>query len=107
MKKLSIVIFLVISLALVGCAGMSDTEQRTLSGGAIGAGAGAVVGAIAGHTGLGLAVGAAAGVAGGYLRRANSRLSAKLLAPKRPVGSNKKLMNVEHPPAMHSAFGRC
>jgi hypothetical protein len=67
MKKLTIVIFLVISLALGGCAGMSDTEQRTLSGGAIGAGAGAVVGAIAGHTGLGLAVGAAAGLAGGYL----------------------------------------
>ena len=50
MKKFSIVILLVISLALGGCAGMSDTEQRTLSGGAIGTGAGAVIGAIAGHT---------------------------------------------------------
>jgi len=36
MKKLSIVILLVISLAIGGCAGMSDTEQRTLSGAAIG-----------------------------------------------------------------------
>ena len=66
-KTLNRNFILVISLALGGCAGMSDTEQRTLSGGAIGTGAGAVVGAIAGHTGLGLAVGAAAGLAGGYL----------------------------------------
>ena len=56
MKKLSIVIFLAISLALGGCAGMSDTEQRTLSGAAIGTAAGGIVGAIAGNTGLGLAV---------------------------------------------------
>jgi hypothetical protein len=67
MKKVSLIVILAISLALGGCAGMSDTEQRTLSGGAIGAGAGAIVGAIAGHTALGVAVGAAAGVAGGYL----------------------------------------
>ena len=45
MKKLSLIVILVISLALGGCAGMSDTEQRTLSGGAIGAGAGTIVGA--------------------------------------------------------------
>jgi len=69
MKKFSIVIFLVISLALGGCAGMSDTEQRTLSGAAIGTAAGGVVGAIAGHTGIGLAAGAVAGAAGGYLPR--------------------------------------
>lgn len=50
-----------------GCAGMSDTEQRTLSGGAIGAGAGAVIGAIAGSTPLGAAIGGAAGLAGGYI----------------------------------------
>jgi len=73
MKKLSIVTILVIGLALGGCAGMSDTEQRTLSGGAIGAGAGAVVGAIAGNTGLGLAVGAAAGAAGGYIYDRNEK----------------------------------
>ena len=62
MKKLSIIILLVISLALAGCAGMSDTEQRTLSGGAIGAGAGAVVGAIAGHTAAGAIAGEPAGL---------------------------------------------
>jgi hypothetical protein len=67
MKKLFVVIILVIGLALAGCSGMSDTEQRTLSGGAIGAGAGAAVGAAAGNTGLGAVIGAGAGVAGGYL----------------------------------------
>jgi hypothetical protein len=67
MKKLSLIVILIISLALGGCAGMSDTEQRTLSGAAIGTAAGGIVGAIAGHTGIGLAVGAVAGTAGGYL----------------------------------------
>jgi uncharacterized membrane protein len=67
MKKYSIIILLVISLALGGCAGMSDTEQRTLSGAAIGTAAGGVVGAVAGNTGLGMAVGAAAGAGSGYL----------------------------------------
>jgi uncharacterized membrane protein len=67
MKRTVIAIILSISLALAGCAGMSDTQQRTLSGGAIGAGAGAVVGAISGNTALGAAVGAAGGAAGGYL----------------------------------------
>jgi hypothetical protein len=63
MKRSVTAVILSISLALAGCAGMSDTQQRSLSGGAIGAGAGAVVGAIAGNTALGAAVGAA----GGYL----------------------------------------
>ena len=68
MKQTSLVlIVLVISLAFAGCSGMSTTEQRTLSGGAIGAGAGTVVGAIAGHTLWGAAIGAVAGTAGGYL----------------------------------------
>ena len=67
MKKLSIVIILVISLALAGCSGMSDTTKRTGGGAAIGAAAGGIAGAIGGNTPLGLAVGAAAGAAGGYL----------------------------------------
>ena len=67
MKKLSIILILIVSLTAVGCAGMSDTQQRTLSGGAIGAGAGAIVGAIAGHTAWGAAIGSATGAAGGYL----------------------------------------
>ena len=67
MKKLTIILILIVSLTVFGCAGMSDTQQRTLSGGAIGTGAGAIVGAIAGHTAWGAAIGAATGAAGGYL----------------------------------------
>jgi len=73
MKKSIVAVILVISIAFVGCAGMSDTQQRSLSGGAIGAGAGAVVGVISGHTALGAAVGAAAGAAGGYLYDQNEK----------------------------------
>ncbi|WP_374449946.1 hypothetical protein [Stella sp.] len=52
---------------LTGCAGMTPTEQRVLSGGAIGAGGGAVLGAIGGDAALGAILGGAAGLAGGYL----------------------------------------
>jgi uncharacterized protein YcfJ len=54
-------------LTLAGCAGMSDTEQRTTTGALGGAAVGGVVGAIAGHTPAGLAIGTVAGAAGGYL----------------------------------------
>lgn len=54
-------------LTLAGCADMTNTQQRALSGTAIGAGTGAVVGAIAGSTGLGLAIGAGAGLVGGLV----------------------------------------
>lgn len=67
MRKILIVSVLAVSLALVGCAGMSDTQQRTLSGGAMGAAGGAVIGALAGNAGLGAAIGGAAGATGGFL----------------------------------------
>jgi hypothetical protein len=66
-KRSTICVLLLVTMTVFGCAGMSDTEQRTLSGSAMGAGAGALVGAIAGDTGMGLAIGAAAGAAGGFL----------------------------------------
>jgi hypothetical protein len=67
MKRLPMLLVVFGIISVFGCAGMSDTQQRTLSGGAIGAGAGAVVGAISGNTALGAAIGAAAGAGGGYL----------------------------------------
>ena len=67
MKKITVISILAISLALGGCSGMSDTEQRTLSGGAIGAGAGTAIGAAAGETAWGAAIGTGVGLAGGYL----------------------------------------
>jgi hypothetical protein len=66
--KRSIVAFSVLAtLAAGGCAGMSDTQQRTLTGGAGGAAAGAVIGALAGDAALGAAIGGAAGAGGGFL----------------------------------------
>jgi osmotically inducible lipoprotein OsmB len=55
------------TVAIGGCAGMSETEQRTLTGGAAGAAAGAGIGALAGNAGLGAAIGGGAGLAGGFL----------------------------------------
>lgn len=55
-------------LALVaGCSNMSNREQRTLSGGAIGAGAGTVIGVLTGHTLFGALMGGAGGAAIGAL----------------------------------------
>jgi osmotically inducible lipoprotein OsmB len=67
MKKFAIVFVLVMSLAFLGCAGMTDTQQRTLSGAAIGAAAGTAIGAMSGSAGWGAAIGAAAGAGGGYI----------------------------------------
>ncbi len=54
------------AIALSGCAGMTDTQQRMTTGGAMGAAGGAVIGAITGDWAW-AAAGAAVGVAGGYL----------------------------------------
>lgn len=73
MKKLAIVLILIVSLGFTGCAGMTATEQRTLSGSAIGAVAGTAIGAIAGGAGWGAAIGAVTGAAGGYLYDRNEK----------------------------------
>ena len=73
MKQIILVLILAVSLGLAGSSGMSDTQQRTLSGGAIGASAGAIIGAVSGNTGMGLAIGAATGAAGGYLYDQNQK----------------------------------
>lgn len=66
MKKI-LVFVVVATLMLSSCAGMSTTEQRVLSGGAIGAGSGALIGWAAGNPAVGAAVGAGAGALGGYI----------------------------------------
>lgn len=64
----SISAVLAVALLLAGCAGMSPTEQRMLSGGAIGAGSGAAIGAMTGGSpAMGAAIGGAAGVVGGAI----------------------------------------
>ncbi len=67
MNRTMIALIIAACLTLGGCAGMSDTGERTLSGGAIGAAGGAIIGAIAGNAGLGAAIGGAAGAGSGYL----------------------------------------
>ena len=66
MKRL-ILAGLVAALPLAGCAEMTTTQQRALSGTTMGAAGGAIIGAIAGNAGLGAGIGAAAGLAGGLI----------------------------------------
>jgi uncharacterized membrane protein len=68
MKRLSILLIaLLATINLSGCAGMTETQQRTTTGTLGGAAAGSVIGAIAGNAGMGAAIGAGAGLVGGYL----------------------------------------
>jgi hypothetical protein len=56
------------ALSLGACSGMNTTEQRTLSGGAIGAAAGTVITAATGGCIIcGAAIGAGAGALGGFI----------------------------------------
>lgn len=57
----------VAALILGGCTGMNYTQQRVLSGGAIGAGSGALIGWAAGNPAVGAAVGGGVGLLGGLL----------------------------------------
>jgi Glycine-zipper domain len=52
---------------LAGCADMTQTQQRALTGTVGGAAAGGIIGAIAGNAGMGAAIGAGLGGTGGFL----------------------------------------
>ena len=67
MKKSVIVAFAALFINITGCADLSATQQRTMTGGVGGAAAGAAIGAIAGNAGMGALIGGAAGTAGGFL----------------------------------------
>jgi len=66
MKK-TIALVVVAVLLVGGCSGMSTTQQRVLSGGAVGAGSGALIGWAAGSPAAGAAIGGGAGLLGGYI----------------------------------------
>ncbi len=66
MRKL-VAIVVVASLPVAGCADLTPTQQRAITGTGIGAAGGAVIGALAGNAGLGAGIGAAAGLGGGLL----------------------------------------
>ena len=67
MKKFTILVIAVFLINIIGCAGLSDTQQRSMTGGLGGAAGGAVIGAIAGNAGMGALIGGAVGTAGGFL----------------------------------------
>jgi uncharacterized protein YceK len=74
MKKLFLVLPVCAALTMTGCSNMTTTQQRELSGGAIGAAAGAGITAIAGGNPIWGAIGgAAAGVLGGYIYDKNQK----------------------------------
>ena len=56
-----------VAVPVAACADMTPTQQRALTGTAIGAGGGAVIGVIGGNAGLGAGIGAGAGLLGGLL----------------------------------------
>jgi hypothetical protein len=66
MKRTALVIMVAV-LLVGGCSGMSPTQQRVLSGGAIGASSGALIGWAAGSPAAGAAIGGGAGMLGGFL----------------------------------------
>lgn len=72
MKTMKIIVLLTAAIFLVaGCAGLSDTQQRTGTGAAAGAAAGAAIGSFYGSAGAGAAIGAVVGGAGGYIHDQN------------------------------------
>jgi len=67
LRKMGMGLALASGLAVVGCAGLDSTQQRTLTGAAGGAALGGVLGSFTGDTALGAVLGAGAGGVGGYL----------------------------------------
>jgi uncharacterized membrane protein len=92
MKK--IIAITVATLTIVGCSGMSNTEQRTLSGASIGAVAGGVGTAIFhGNPIWGAVGGAAVGAASGYIYDAYKKEQASEYNAGYDAGKNKKPAN--------------
>ena len=58
---------MILAINLAGCAGLSDTQQCTMTGGLGGAAAGAAIGAMDGNAGMGALIGGVVGTTGGYL----------------------------------------
>ena len=68
MRLRNIIIVALAGIAIGGCSNLNTTEQRVLSGGAIGAGTGAVGTVITGGcVACGAAIGGAVGAAAGYV----------------------------------------
>ncbi|WP_298267592.1 hypothetical protein [Geobacter sp.] len=67
MRSSRCLLLVVLTVFTLGCAGMTQQQQRTLSGGAIGAAGGAAITAIAGgNAAVGATLGGAAGALTGF-----------------------------------------
>jgi uncharacterized membrane protein len=73
MRKAILPLVLTASIALAGCAGMSDTQRRTATGAAGGAAAGALIGSFSANAGKGALIGAGVGALGGYIYDQNQK----------------------------------
>src|SRR5262245_57509215 len=67
LSTMSGIIVIVLFAMLAGCADMSQTQQRTVTGALGGAAVGGLIGAAAGNAGIGAAIGAGLGGTGGFL----------------------------------------
>jgi osmotically inducible lipoprotein OsmB len=68
MNRFTLPVVLVLGLSMSGCSNMSNTQQRMLSGGAIGAAGGAAITALTGGcVWCGAAIGGAVGTGAGYV----------------------------------------
>ena len=68
MKQLTMFIFLIFTLSLLGCESMGDkTKKGAILGGVVGAAAGGIIGHQSGHGWQGALIGAGAGAVGGGL----------------------------------------
>lgn len=70
-KKMGAICLMLFGLA--ACSNMNDSQQRTLSGGALGAAGGAVVGALTGSWVTGALIGGAGGAAVGAITSENNK----------------------------------
>ncbi|MBI3809290.1 MAG: hypothetical protein HY284_02375 [Nitrospirae bacterium] len=78
MRMMKIGSVLLVLTLMTGCAGLTDEQQRALSGGAAGAAGGALFGAIAGGSAtIGAAVGGPVGIAAGLLYHEHERNKTK------------------------------
>jgi len=68
MKHIAVVFIVLALVSTSGCAGMTRTQQKTLSGAGIGAGGGAILGAVTGgNPVVGAVVGSGVGAVTGYI----------------------------------------
>lgn len=67
LRVVTLILTFAIPLLLAGCADLNGTQQRALTGGAIGAAGGAIIGATMGAPAAGAAIGGATGAAAGVI----------------------------------------